>query len=207
MRPIDPRRARATGLGAHAAGLPTHADVGRVVLPRPGAIVPSGGILTRNSAIGDPPVSRTEHDEQCYLIVWVRANLLPYPDLDMLTAVPHAEQSKAQAGKKAAEGVSPGYPDLLLDVPRGGWYGLRIEMKRPSHWPSGRSSPLKAGQPRPAQDAWHTRLAAHGYFVATCWRWESARDVLVWYLGLWPTSGHTGRANVLAFDYTWMTFR
>jgi hypothetical protein len=103
--------------------------------------------------------------------------------------------------------VSPGYPDLLLDVARGGWYGLRIEMKRPSHWPSRRATPLAAGQPRKAQREWRTRLAEHGYIVATCWRWESARDVLVWYLGLWPTLGHTGSAIVPGFDYTWTIFR
>lgn len=137
-----------------------------------------------------------------------------HPDLTCLTAVPHAEQSKAQAGKKAAEGVSSGYPDLLLDAPRADWHGLRIEMKRPSHWPSRRPTPLKAGEPRPAQREWHTRLAARGYVVATCWRWESARDVLVWYLGL-PAFGVSSASGVVnaqtrdvpGFPFTWTVFR
>lgn len=119
---------------------------------------------------------------------------------DTLTAVPHAEQSKAQAGKKWAEGVRAGYPDLLLDDARGGYYGLRIEMKRLEDFTYAK------GQPSGKQQEWHRRLWQKGYCVVTCWGPEAAWNALLWYAALVPTSSRpwyaVRSAPVPAFDHT-----
>lgn len=68
--------------------------------------------------------------------------------------------NSAPKGMQAAayfrsEGLRPGYPDLGLDVPRGRFHGLRIEMKRADG--TGRTSP--------DQERWVERLTRRGYKV------------------------------------------
>jgi hypothetical protein len=137
--------------------------------------------LARRSRLARPRAP-SEHAEQCQLAAWVRAHLAIYPALENWTAVPNAEQSKAQAGKKWAEGVRRGYPDTLLDVPLAGWHGLRIELKRAAYWSERRGGPTKAGEPSEDQVGWHRRLTRAGYLVWVTWGWEPARDILLWYL-------------------------
>jgi hypothetical protein len=95
----------------------------------------------------------SEHDEQAHLILKLRA--LPAVVLDNLAAIPNGQlRDKRVARKLKAEGQSNGYPDLLLDLPRGPYHGFRCEMKRqkavPSEW-------------RQEQREWAARLNANGY--------------------------------------------
>ena len=71
----------------------------------------------------------TEHEEQVMLIKWFD---LQYPELrGRLAACPNGGQRNViVAAKLKAEGVRPGYPDLNLLVPRHGFSGLFIELKR-----------------------------------------------------------------------------
>lgn len=124
------------------------------------------------------PRAPSEHDEQAEVVAWIRETRTTVSDLWLVTAVPHAEQSKAQAGKKWAEGVEAGYPDLLLDSPRGGYHGLRVEMKKLADYGYAR------GAPREDQRNWHIRLARAGYCVVTCWGSAVAIAVFRWYLAL-----------------------
>lgn len=96
-----------------------------------------------------PPPS--EHAEQAALFKHIRLLEAQYPILKDVYAVPNAEQSKAQAGKKWAEGMRPGPPDINVDVPNDPYHGLRIEFKRPgtAHRPSALS---------PEQRDWIARL-------------------------------------------------
>jgi hypothetical protein len=133
----------------------------------------------------------SEHSEQVALAYMVRTHLDRLPELESFTAIPNAEQSKAQAGKKWAEGVRPGYPDTLLDLPRSEWHGLRIELKRSAYWNTAADCPYTKGQPSPDQRAWHERLTREGYLVFVTWGWEPAWDILRWYIGLpplWPVA-------------------
>lgn len=118
-----------------------------------------------------PP--RPEHVEQALLVRWARLLAYQYPALNLLAAVPNGGyRHKATARLMSAEGLSPGYPDLLLDAARQGYHGLRIEMKR------------RGNRPTEAQLAWHERLRAEGYRVEVCYSASEAANVIADYLGL-----------------------
>ena len=120
--------------------------------------------------------SASESDEQQSLLRWATLFTPRYPDLQWLAAIPNGgHRHKATAGRMKAEGVKAGYPDLLLDVARGGYFGLRIELKRQ------RKSDSRTS---PRQVQWHDRLRGQGYRVEVCLGWEAARDVIVAYLAL-----------------------
>lgn len=113
----------------------------------------------------------TEHEEQTALITRLR---LALPELEsMLTAVPNGgDRNVLVAAKLRKEGVKKGYPDLLIDLPRGPYHGARIEMKRVNAPPSA----VKADQAE-----WIEALAAVGYFALVCRGQDEAFAALHWY--------------------------
>ena len=118
----------------------------------------------------------TEHAEAVCLFRLVSLHEKAHPELLNFTAVPHGGfRHKATAGKLRAEGVRAGYPDFLLDVPRGEFHGLRIELKR-------RKSPPSAVSDE--QHGWHQRLRAQGYRIEVCRGWEEAWAVVCDYLNI-----------------------
>ena len=62
-------------------------------------------------------------------------------------------------------------PDLFLPVPKGGYSGLFIELKRKN-----------GGALSDAQRDWLDDLAVRGFRAVMCHGWEAARDVLLDYL-------------------------
>jgi len=89
----------------------------------------------------------------------------------MLVAIPNGGlRSKAVAAKLKAEGVKAGYPDMALNVPRGPYHGLFIELKSEK----GRVSPL--------QSEWLTKLNAYGNLAVTAYGWIEAKQHLENYL-------------------------
>lgn len=112
-----------------------------------------------------------EHDDQVRLFTWAAENLKQYPELEMLAAIPNGgKRSKVTAMKLKAEGVKPGYPDLVLDVARGPYHGWKGEMK------------VRGGSVKPMQAHWHGLLRGQGYRVDVKIGWEAMRDALVTYL-------------------------
>lgn len=112
-----------------------------------------------------------EHQEQRRLIEWRDESIRIYPELVMLVAVPNGGmRSKRTAGRLKAEGVSPGYPDLLLDLARGGFHGWRGELK------------AEGGRVTDTQKQWHKALIAQGYHVDVAFGWLAMRDCLLRYL-------------------------
>ena len=80
----------------------------------------------------------TESQEQQAVITWWNA-YAPTVGLDyrLLVAIPNGSVLAGDAGRRAMqsarlkrEGMRAGYPDLQLDVKRGFYGGLKIEMKR-----------------------------------------------------------------------------
>jgi hypothetical protein len=81
-----------------------------------------------------------------------------WPELKLLHAIPNGgyrHVATAVALKK--EGVKRGVPDLDLPVARGGYHGLRIEMK------VGKNRPTKE------QRWWLKELTRHGYLCCVCY--------------------------------------
>lgn len=114
----------------------------------------------------------SEDEEQILLFSWADYMLGTYPELALLFHIPNGgSRSRAEAGRFKAMGVKPGVPDLFLPVPRGGYSGLFIELKR-EH----------GGALSDVQRDWLDDLTARGFRAVMCHGWEAARDVLVDYL-------------------------
>lgn len=144
--------------------------------PCPRAIAPP----TRKAKAAPCP---SEHDEQRALIQWAAASSGRYPQLRFIAAIPNGgARHKAVAAKLRAEGVAPGFPDLILPVGRGGFFALFVEMKK-----------RRGGKTRASQQWWIDRLSALGYCARVCRGADEAKDVLLWYLGLPATK--TGSAS------------
>ncbi len=115
----------------------------------------------------------SEHAHQCALVTWARlpAVMAQYPGIDLLeSSLNGVKLSKAQAGKALAAGMLKGALDLNLPVARGGYHGMRLELK------FGRNKMT-------AEQEWHAqRLREEGWYVTTCYDWMTARDEIVAYL-------------------------
>ena len=117
----------------------------------------------------------SEHIEAKRFMAMVRMHEPRLPELKMLTHVPMGGwRNKVVAAKLKAEGAKAGYPDYLLDVPRGEFHGWRCELK------------TMTGRPSPEQKDWHDRLRSYGYKVDVCRGWDEAWAALKAYLALDP---------------------
>ena len=126
-----------------------------------------------------------EDRHQSALFRWAAFMEAQHPVLAMLCHMPNGgKRDTALAARLKAQGVKAGYPDILLDVPRGTFHGLRIELKAPAD--EGR----RAGTVQPAQRAWLDNLAAQGFRAVVCVGWESARDEILTYLNLGEFHAH-----------------
>jgi hypothetical protein len=115
-----------------------------------------------------------EHDEQVALFAWAAEMEAAHPELAMLHATPNGGyRPMATAAKLKAEGVKAGYPDISLDVARGRWHGLRIELKRAD----------KRNHASEAQQAWIARLRHFGYMATVCYGCAEAQQIIMAYLG------------------------
>lgn len=98
-----------------------------------------------------------EHVEQVELFRLIDGdeNLATLP----IYAVPNFSGlgDKRHGGRLKAEGRRPGVLDVNVDVARGGYHGLRVELK------------IKPNVVTPAQREWCERLHAQGYRALVCW--------------------------------------
>lgn len=125
---------------------------------------------------------RKEHEErhQIALFDWVKLAKGAHPDLGKLYHVPNGgARSKAEAARLKAAGVRAGVLDLALDVARGGYFGLRIELK------ATKAELGRAPTVSPEQSERIATLQADGYAACVCEGWEAAQAVLLEYVG-WP---------------------
>ena len=170
--PQAPYRARRASRAEKAS----HPGTQKPATPQKAVLTLSGPIqldlLDGRRKRRNPHARTSEHVEQVTLMRWAALHERKWPELRLLHAVPNGgARHKAVAAAMKAEGVKPGVPDLDLPVARGGWHGLRIELK------------AKGGKVSPHQAQWIADLSAEGYCVAVCVGWEAARDVLMEYLG------------------------
>lgn len=100
----------------------------------------------------------TEEQEQIVVFQWAELMANRYPELNLIMHIPNGGlRSKPEAVRFKRAGVKKGVPDIFLPVPKKGYHGLWIEMKR-----------QKGGRLSPEQKAWIDNLNAQGYLAARC---------------------------------------
>ncbi len=98
----------------------------------------------------------SESHEQALVVAHARQF---HPDV-VVAAVPNgARRTRWERTRAKAEGLLAGYPDLVVDAARGGWHGLRIEMKRVG---GGRESKAQRDVRRQLTDAGYQCVVCHG---------------------------------------------
>lgn len=114
---------------------------------------------------------RSEHSDQVLLVMHLRTF---YPAV-LVVAVPNgATVGGLQRVRLVAEGLLPGFPDLCVLEPRGGFHGLFVEMKS-----------LKAtAVVSEAQRRVHKQLLSRNYKVLVCYGYHAAKAQVVKYLEL-----------------------
>lgn len=113
-----------------------------------------------------------EGEEQATLFSWARMKSYFYPELEMMFHIPNGgKRTKSGAARFKAEGVKPGVPDICLPVPRGGYHGLYIELKR-----------RKDSSTSAYQWEWIEKLQGQGYAAEVCKGWEAAAELIEKYL-------------------------
>lgn len=109
----------------------------------------------------DGKVRRTgsEDDEQEKVFQWKELQLRAHPELKSLHHTPNGgSRNRLEAVKLKRMGVLAGVPDIELNVSRGGYHGLFIEMME--------------------------ELTDQGYLCRVCWSGDDAIDVIKEYLGI-----------------------
>lgn len=119
--------------------------------------------------MGENTAIASEHDVQAAIFSWAAWQANAEPALEMLHATPNGQY---RPGQRMEPGLRRGYPDMSLDVPRGPYHGLRIE--------------LKVGRNRltPDQEWWLEQLCAHGYRAVACWGFDEAIAAIEDYLSM-----------------------
>ena len=116
----------------------------------------------------------TEQQHQAAVIKWSQQPEIrtKWPELAMLHHIPNERKcSVIEGANLKRSGVKKGVPDLHLPVARKGYHGLYIEMK------------AETGRTTPEQNWWIDGLNKAGNFAEVCHGWESAVQVLEWYMG------------------------
>ena len=111
-----------------------------------------------------------ESDLQIMCVDWFSYRFPQY--YESLFAVPNGGHRIKSVGKRLkAEGVKKGVADLFLDIPKGGYHGLRIEMKY------GRNTQS------PEQKTFQKTAEANGYKYTLCYTFEEFEKIIIEYLG------------------------
>lgn len=81
-----------------------------------------------------------------------------------------------------AEGLRSGVPDIFLDVARGGYHGLRIELKVPEIRNAKGTIDKRKGVVAPEQQRWIDHYASAGYLARVAYGWLEAKEIIEEYL-------------------------
>jgi rhodanese-related sulfurtransferase len=93
---------------------------------------------------------------------------------ESLVSVPNGGQrhAKTAAGLRA-EGLKKGYPDMQLDIAKGGYFGLRLELKQEDK---------KKGRITPEQQTRLELLHDNGYYSVKAWGHDEAIRAIKLYM-------------------------
>lgn len=118
-------------------------------------------------------IRMAESDHQIAIMRWAAYNLGKYPELELLYHIANERKcNSVTGGILKAMGVRKGVPDIDLPVPRGGYHGLRIELK------------TDIGTETKDQKWWRDKLTEQGYCAMLCRGWVEAVEKIEWYLKL-----------------------
>lgn len=116
----------------------------------------------------------TEDVEQSQLFAWANWESGKYPELKLMYHIPNGgKRTKSEAARFKMQGVKSGIPDIFLSVPRGGYCGLYIELKR-----------VKGGRISESQGKILKQLEIQGYASVVCYGAEQAQEEIIRYLKL-----------------------
>ena len=125
----------------------------------------------RLTAQKQTPFVPKEYDEQVQVFDWAR-RFCRLEGIELLYATLNGVRLPIGLARKMKRaGLRPGPPDINLDCARGGYAGLRLEMKR-----------TKGGTLSQSQKDWHQNLIAEGYKVITAKGAQEAIDAIKAYL-------------------------
>lgn len=114
---------------------------------------------------------RLEPDIQKSLFKWVRWCEEFHPEFLQVFAVPNGGYRPPKTAKlMKAEGARAGVADILCLVPKRGYHGACIELKR------------KYNKPSNEQHDFLVRSSSYGYYCCVCWSELAVKKVLLWYL-------------------------
>ena len=110
-------------------------------------------------------------------IACVRWFRLQYPKAaNLLNSVPNGGARNVVTGAIIkAEGAVRGVADLELNIARGGWFGLKIEMN------------TEKGRQSPQQREWQAEIERQGYMYILVRSFEQFRECVGWYMAQPPT--------------------
>lgn len=115
--------------------------------------------------------SGSEDGHQAALFAWAADNIVIYPQLKWMFAIPNGgSRHIAEAVKLVGTGVRSGVPDVFLPYAAPNYMGLFIEMK------------VGKNKTSDNQDAWIEYLRSAGYKCTVCYSWEEAKIVIMNYL-------------------------
>lgn len=114
----------------------------------------------------------SEYQQQANIFEFAKLMSKQYPELEMLVGSMNGVRlTIGQAVKAKKAGMKRGYPDIRLDVARGIYHGLRIELKR-----------RRGGVVSPEQKTWLKSLLREGYLAVVCRGEDEAKETIMRYL-------------------------
>ena len=117
----------------------------------------------------------SESLEQQAVITYCAFQSWRLPNADRIFHIPNGGwRTITEAKRFKSEGVKKGVPDLFLPVPKSGYHGLFIEMKRPD----GKNKPTTE------QKDWQQFLTESGYKSIICYGYEDAVREIQQYYGI-----------------------
>lgn len=104
-----------------------------------------------------------EDQELVAVFDWIRAAQGRFPELELAFHVENERHCTPQQGAwRQRKGVRAGVPDILIDVARCGYHGLRVELK------VGKNTTTNT------QRKWIAALERNGYCARVCYGAEAA---------------------------------
>ena len=120
-----------------------------------------------------------EYQDQVGLFSWAAVAKHMWPELNYLTSTLNGVRLPPGAAAKAKRaGMKPGPWDIYLDVKRGKWSGLRIELKRKANKTVG----VAKGRPSADQLLWGLHYAENGFATRICYGADEAIAAITQYL-------------------------